>query len=128
MILSGLSQNRIIVFHYNVHTYFLILPSLPSLVPTFFFYQLLYIEQNEEEEVLAEPEIQLIEKLPENPLLKIEDTSKQDRPVKESPVLDSIRKPEEPERRKETAEREAAAAQPKEQPKPERKLEVKEEL
>ncbi|XP_021023382.1 protein disulfide-isomerase-like protein of the testis isoform X2 [Mus caroli] len=90
--------------------------------------ELLYIEQNEEEEVLAEPEIQLIEKLPENPLLKIEDTSKQDRPGKESPVLDSISKPEEPERRKETAEREEAAAQQKEQPKPERKLEVKEEL
>ena len=97
MILSGLSQNRIIVFHYNVHTYFLILPSLPYFIPTFFFYQLLYIEQNEEEEVLAEPEIQLIEKLPENPLLKIEDTSKQDRPVKESPVLVSIRQPGEPE-------------------------------
>ncbi|GAB1292606.1 Protein disulfide-isomerase-like protein of the testis [Apodemus speciosus] len=91
--------------------------------------ELLYIEQNEvaEEEVLAEPEIQLMEKLPENPLLKI-DTTKQDRPAKESPALGSVSKPEEPERRKETAEREKEAAQLKEQPKPEKKVEVKEEL
>ena len=85
--------------------------------------------QNEvaEEEVLAEPEIQLMDKLPENPLLKI-DTTKQDRPAKESPATGSISKPEEPERGKETAEREKEAAQLKEQPKPEKKVEVKEEL
>ncbi|XP_052031069.1 protein disulfide-isomerase-like protein of the testis [Apodemus sylvaticus] len=91
--------------------------------------ELLYMEQNEvaEEEVLAEPEIQLMDKLPENPLLKI-DTTKQDRPAKESPATGSISKPEEPERGKETAEREKEAAQLKEQPKPEKKVEVKEEL
>lgn len=80
-----------------------------------------------EEEVLAEPEIQLMEKLPENPLLKI-DTTKQDRPATEPPVPGSVSEPEEPERRKETAEREKEAAQLKEQPKPEKKVEVKEEL
>ncbi|XP_034339982.1 protein disulfide-isomerase-like protein of the testis isoform X2 [Arvicanthis niloticus] len=92
--------------------------------------ELSYIEQNEveEEEVLAEPEIQLIEKLPEKPLLKIEDTTKQDKPAKESPAPGSISKQEEPERRKETTEKEEEKALPKEQPKPERKLEVKEEL
>ncbi|XP_038963542.1 protein disulfide-isomerase-like protein of the testis isoform X3 [Rattus norvegicus] len=92
--------------------------------------ELLYIEQNEvaEEEVLAEPEMQHIDKLPEKPPLKVEDTSKQDRPAKESPALGSISQPEELERRKETAEKEKKVAQPKEQPKPERKLDIKEEL
>ncbi|XP_028620123.1 protein disulfide-isomerase-like protein of the testis isoform X1 [Grammomys surdaster] len=93
--------------------------------------ELLYIEQNEveEEEVLAEPEIQLIEKLPEKPLPKIEDTTKQNRPAKESAVPGSVSKQEEPERRKETTEKEEEEeALPKEQPKPERKLKVKEEL
>ncbi|OBS63794.1 hypothetical protein A6R68_24193, partial [Neotoma lepida] len=93
--------------------------------------ELLSIEQNEEieEEVIAEPETQLIENLPEQQLPKLEDASKQDRQVKESPMLESISKLAEPAGRKETAEEEEEeVAQEKQLPPPGRKLEVKEEL
>ncbi|ERE80013.1 protein disulfide-isomerase-like protein of the testis isoform X2 [Cricetulus griseus] len=91
--------------------------------------ELLSIEQNEviEEEVIAEPETQLIEKLPEQQLLKLEDATLEDRQMKESPVLESISKPAEPVRT-ETADEEEEVAQRKQPPQPGRKPEVKEEL
>ncbi|XP_012968159.1 protein disulfide-isomerase-like protein of the testis [Mesocricetus auratus] len=95
--------------------------------------ELLSIEQNEviEEEVIAEPETQLTEKLPEQPLLKLEDAAIEDRQAKESSVLGSISEPTEPVRRTETVEEEEEeeeVAQRKQPPQPGRKPEVKEEL
>lgn len=81
--------------------------------------------------MIAEPETQLTEKLPEQQLLKLEEATK-DRQEKESPVLGSISKAAEPAGRKETAEKaekaEKAAAQPKQLSQLVRKREVKEEL
>ncbi|XP_051002936.1 LOW QUALITY PROTEIN: protein disulfide-isomerase-like protein of the testis [Acomys russatus] len=92
--------------------------------------ELLSIDQNEviEEEVFAELETNLIEKSFEQQSLKLADTTKQDRPAKESPVPRNISKPEEPGSRKETAEKEEVAAQLNQLPQPEKKLEAKEEL
>ncbi|XP_059124026.1 protein disulfide-isomerase-like protein of the testis isoform X2 [Peromyscus eremicus] len=90
----------------------------------------LSIEPNEEleEEVIAEPETQLTEKSPEQQLPKLEEATKQDRRVKESPVLESMSKAAEPAGRKDTAEQQEEAAQGKPPPPPGRKPEVKEEL
>ncbi|XP_021508679.1 protein disulfide-isomerase-like protein of the testis [Meriones unguiculatus] len=92
--------------------------------------ELLSIEQDEviEEQELAEPETHVMEELPEQPLLKPEDTTKQDRPSKESPAPRNISKPELPASRKETAEKAAEEAQPKQGPQPERKIKAREEL
>ncbi|XP_041522377.1 protein disulfide-isomerase-like protein of the testis [Microtus oregoni] len=91
--------------------------------------ELLSIEQNEavEEEVIAEPETQLTEKLPEQQLLKLEEATR-DRQEKESSVLGSISKAAEPAGRKETAEKAEKAAQPEQLSQLVRKREVKEEL
>lgn len=77
--------------------------------------------------MIAEPEIQLIEKLPEQQLLKLEEAAK-DRQEKESPVLGSTSKAAEPARRKETAEKVEKVAQPEQLSQLARKREVKEEL
>lgn len=77
--------------------------------------------------MIAEPEIQLIEKLPEQQLLKLEEAAK-DRQEKESPVLGSTSKAAEPAGRKETAEKAEKVAQPEQLSQLARKREVKEEL
>lgn len=77
--------------------------------------------------MIAEPEIQLIEKLPEQQLLKLEEAAK-DRQEKVSPVLGSTSKAAEPARRKETAEKAEKVAQPEQLSQLARKREVKEEL
>lgn len=77
--------------------------------------------------MIAEPESQLTEKLPEQQLLKLEEATK-DRQEKESPVLGSISKAAEPAGRKETAEKAEKAAQPEQLSQLVRKREVKEEL
>lgn len=99
---------------------------------------MLAIEQDEviEEQVFAETETHLIEELPEQPSLKLEGTTKQDMPSKESPAPRNISKPEEPGSRKEKQEeeeeiaekQEEEEAQSKQLPKPERKIKTKEEL
>lgn len=77
--------------------------------------------------MIAEPETQLIEKLPEQQLLKLEEATK-DRQEKESPVLGSISKGAEPAGRKETAEKAEKEAQPEQLSQLVRKQEVNEEL
>lgn len=77
--------------------------------------------------MIAEPEIQLIEKLPEQQLLKLEEAAK-DRQEKVSPVLGSTSKAAEPARRKETAEKAEKVAPPEQLSQLARKREVKEEL
>lgn len=77
--------------------------------------------------MIAEPETQLIEKLPEQQLLKLEEATK-DRQEKVPPVLGSTSKAAEPAGRKETAKKAEKVAQLEQLSQPARKREVKEEL